>query len=275
MKVKITSSENAYVLDYVAGRTDKLPALTKKNADFIEAVVHLDSNYAKDLEINPPSNGYDPELNIESSNGKYCGSTAYWFNEMKKTNCDFKKCVLGAVIAIDSTNSTHLEAAILGRKSMRDVICRNCKDWHGLVEMLNVPFDSSNHNHIISLLAVKTIAKKDGGARYNISFATKFCAYAAIFLEAQTKYSKYDNIVSGALPTYVKVYLGETKNTREYKINEYQRRKLDDTENYQYRLEVYAKYENAISRILNELSKDSVNLSREEFDHIIWYGLKG
>lgn len=100
MKAEITSNENPYVLDYVAGRTDKLPALTRKNADFIEAVIHLDSNYAKDLEINPPSNGYDPELNVESSNGKYCGSTAYWFNEMKKPNCDFKKCVLGAVISL-------------------------------------------------------------------------------------------------------------------------------------------------------------------------------
>ena len=120
-----------------------------------------------------------------------------------------------------------------------------------------------------------TSTKKDGGARYNISFATKFCAYAAIFLESQIKYSKYDNIVSDALPTYVKVYLGETKNAREYKINEYHRRNLDDAENYQYRLDVYAKYESAISRILNELSKDSIYLSREEFDHIVWYGLKG
>lgn len=275
MSVNIISNSNPYVLDYVADRTDKLPALTRKNANFIEAVVHLDSNYAKDLEINPPSEGYDPEVNAESSNSKYCGSTAYWFEEMKKPNCNFRECVLGAVIAIDSTNSTHLEAAILGRKSMRDVICMNCEDWHGLVEMLNVPFNPTNHNHIISLLTVKTIAKKDGGARYNISFATKFCAYAALFLDAQIKYSKYDNIVSDALPTYVKVYLGETKNAREYKINEYQRRNLDDDGNYQYRLDVYAKYENAISRILNELREDGIYLTREEFDHVVWYGLKG
>lgn len=136
MAVEIITNINPYVLDYVSGRTDKLPASTRKNADFIEAVVHLDSNYAKDLEVNPPSEGYDPEVNAESSNGKYCGSTAYWFEEMKTLNCDFRKCVLGAVIAIDSTNSTHLEAAILGRKSMRDVICRYYSSWQGLVEML-------------------------------------------------------------------------------------------------------------------------------------------
>lgn len=275
MPVSIITNENPYVLDCVDGRTDKLPALTRKNADFIEAVVHLDSNYAKDGEINEPSPGYEPEDNAESSDGMYCGSTAYWFNEMRKPDCNFRRCVLGAVIAIDSTNSTHLEAAILGRKSMRDIICRYCNSYRDLVNMLNIPFTASNHNHLISLLTAKTIAKKDGGARYNISFATKFCAYAAIFLNSQIKYSKYDNIVSDALPVYAKIYLNETKNKREYKINEYQTKELDDEGNYQYRLDVYEKYELTISRILNELRSDKIYLTREEFDHIVWYGLKG
>lgn len=275
MSVEIINNVSPYVLDYIAGITDKLPALTRKNADFIEAVVHLDSNYAKDLEINPPSDRYDPELNAESSKGKYCGSTAYWFNEMKKTNCNFRKCVLGAVIAIDSTNSTHLESSESGRKLMRDVICKNCNGWQELVEMLNVPFEPKNHKHIISLLTAKTTAKKDGGPRYNISFATKFCAYAAIFLNSKIKYSKYDNIVSNALPSYQKVYLNETKKTCEYEICECQTRKLDDDGKYQYRLDVYEKYGNTISKILRKLSLEGIHLSLEEFDHIVWYGLKG
>ncbi len=275
MSVKIVTDKNPYVLDYVSKRLDKLPALTRKNADFIEAVIHLDSNYAKDGEINAPSEGYDPEDDAKISSRKYCGSTAYWFNEMQKQDCNFRRCVLGAVTAIDRTNSTHLEAAILGRKSMRDIICEHCRNYHDLVNLLNVPFTSSNHHHLIALLTAKTIAKKDGGARYNISFATKFCAYAAIYLNSKIKYSKYDNIVSDALPIYSKVYLNETKNAREYKINEYQTKKLDDKGNYQYRLDVYGKYALTISKILNELRADKINLTKEEFDHIIWYGLKG
>jgi hypothetical protein len=273
MKVEIIHSENPYVMDYVAERL-KMPALTRKNADFIEAVVRLDSNYAKDFEIHEPSENYDPEENAESSHGKYCGSTAYWFSELMKTNCNFRKCILGAVIAIDRTNTTHLEASYDGRKTMRNIICDYCNDYHDLVRMLEVPFKRDKHNHLISLLNQKTIAKKDDGARYNISFATKFCTYAAIFLDSQIRYSKYDNIVSDALPTYSKVYLGESKNAREYKINEYQRRNLDDNGNFQYRLDVYGKYESAISRILNELRADGIYLTREEFDHIVWYGLK-
>lgn len=100
-------------MDYIADQNDRIPALTRKNADFIEAVVRLDSNYANDLAITGPDRDYDPEKYAENSNGMYCGSTAYWFEQMKQNN-DFKRNVLGAVIAIDRTNSTHLEACING-----------------------------------------------------------------------------------------------------------------------------------------------------------------
>ena len=49
----------------------KRPALTRKKANFIEAVIHLYPNYAKDSYINEPSVGYDPEVYAESSNGEY------------------------------------------------------------------------------------------------------------------------------------------------------------------------------------------------------------
>lgn len=274
MKVEIIHSENPYVMDYVAERL-KMPALTRKNADFIEAVVRLDSNYAKDFEIHEPSENYDPEENAESSHGKYCGSTVYWFSELMKTNCNFRKCILGAVIAIDGTNTTHLEASYDGRKTMRNIICDCCNDYHDLVRMLEVPFKRDNHNHLISLLNQKTIAKKDDGPRYNISFATKFCSYAAFFLNANASYSKYDNIVSDALPDYVNEYLGLKKNITEYKINEYQRREMNDKENFQYRLDVYEKYSNSIKSILDMLQEKGVIVTKDEFDHIVWYGLKG
>lgn len=274
MAVDIITSENPYILDYLPG-DKKRPALTRKNADFIEAVIHLDSNYAKDYYINEPSVGYDPEIYAESSNGKYCGSTAYWFNEMKTPNCNFRKCVLGAVIAIDSANSTHLEASVSGRKTMRDIICNKCNNYLDLIDMLNTLFKPLNHNHLIALLTTKTISKKDGKIRFNISFATKFCAYASIFLNSKIQYSKYDNIVSDALPYYSEIYLNEHEKQNEYKINDTQRRKLDEEGNFQYRLNVYSDYQKKINRIIEKLKSDGINLTIEEFDHIVWYGLKG
>ena len=54
MAAYIITSENPYILDYLLC-DKKRPALTRKNADFIEAVIRLDSNYAKDSYINEPS----------------------------------------------------------------------------------------------------------------------------------------------------------------------------------------------------------------------------
>lgn len=236
-------------------------------------MIYLDSNYAKDSYINDPPVGYDPKIYAESSNDKYCGSTVYWFNEMKKPNCNFRKCVLGAVIAIDSANSTHLEAAVSGRKTMRDIICKKCNNYLDLIDMLNTPFKLSNHKHLNALLTTKTISKKDGKVRFNISFATKFCAYAHIFLNSKIQYSKYDNIVSSELPYYSEFYFHEAKKLNEYKINDTQRRKLDEEDNFQYRFNVLD-YEKTSNRIIEKLKIDGINLTIEEFDYIVWYGLK-
>ena len=210
--VKAKSYKSPYVLDTIKNN-ESVTALTKKNAEFIEAVVHLDSNYGSDLnKNNKPANGYDPELyddpNKSFSRDKR-GSTAYWFNQTAQGNADFRKCILGAIIAIDSVNSTHLDASqksstdnTTGRKAMRDIICDCCKDFNGLVEKLNQPFDASTPDHLICLLTGGMVSKKDKNHRYNISFATKFCAYAAMFLgsEVKKRYSKYDRVVANALP---------------------------------------------------------------------------
>lgn len=282
LMMKIVKSTNPYELDKVK-TSNGIVALTRKNADFIEAVVRLDSNYGDDMIIKKPSKGYDPESNAQKFSKKNRGSTAYWFDEMQKPGCDFNKCVLGAIISIDITNSTHLEAAyfldqngnkVPCRKRMRDIICAQCSNCHELVDLLNQPFDPKNHNHLISLLTAKTISKRGGKPRYNISFATKLCAYASLFLKANNKYSKYDNIVSDALPKYEEIYLGRKKKTKEYKIEHNKLKNKSDAENYQYRLDVYANYAKTIDDILESLNTTSDSLTEEEFDHIVWYSFK-
>lgn len=42
---------------------------------------------------------------------KYIGSSAYWFKEMEKDDCNFEKCVLGVITVIDRTNAPHLESS--------------------------------------------------------------------------------------------------------------------------------------------------------------------
>ena len=272
---KIEYGNGPYELDYYCCSNKKIPALTRKNADFIEAIVRLDSNYAKDFEASyKPSKDFDPVINCTSSNKKYCGSTAYWFNEMTKQNCDFKRCVLGAVISIDSTNSTHLEASINGRKRMCEIICKYCTNYAELVGMLNVHFNPSNYDHLLSLLTTQFESKK-GGTRFNLSFASKFCSYASKFLESDNSYSKYDNVVSDALPEYVWIYLGEKRKKGEYKINTHKNICINKKEDYKHRLDIFYKYSLDIDRIIKKLSENGININKDEFDHIIWYGTKG
>lgn len=276
--LEIHTVDNPYFLDYILVDGKKIPALTRKNADFIEAVVRLDSNYGKDLEINPPSKSYDPEKNATSAKGLYCGSTKYWFDQLQVNTEEFKKCVLGTVIAIDRTNSTHIESCVNGRKEMRDRICKECSCYEELKSMLEQPYivgDFSDKKHLLEILSegIEQKGKGKNGVRYNLSFASKYCSYAAQFLDADAEYSKYDNVVSKALPIYEKCYLGKTdKKKTEFKISYTQ---MDENEKLQHRLNLYKQYSDCIESILKVLKEDGIELTRDEFDHIIWYGLKG
>lgn len=267
--VKIISSKNPYILDYIADQHENVPALTRKNADFIEAVVRLDSNYANDLAITKPDHGFDPEEHAGNSNGMYCGSTAYWFDQMQN-NSDFRRNVLGAVIAIDRTNSTHLEACANGRIEMRNIICGCCNNYRDLIDKLNDRFSSDNHNHMIALLTQPIQSKGKEGKRYNLSFATKFCSYASTFLNASRHYSKYDNVVSAALPMYGRIYLGMNIPKGAFKIIPHPKE-----DKFEHRLKVYEKYAGCIEKIIAKLQSDNINISKDELDHIIWYGYKG
>ena len=145
--ISIVKSDNPYVLDCIEGK-NTMPALTRKNADFIEAVVRLDSNYAKDILYNPPSDGYDPEMNVSDSGGKFCGSSEYWFKEMMKEP-EYYRCLLGAVIAVDTTNSTHLEACLNGRKTVCDIIYKCAPNVESLIDKHNEPIKPNNKNQLI------------------------------------------------------------------------------------------------------------------------------
>ncbi len=266
MNPTIIHSNNPYVMDYLDAKKP-MPALTRKNADFTEAIVGLDSNYAKDSKPIPPDDTFDPEVNASNADKKFCGTTAYWFSEMTKSDFDFHKCLLGAIISIDTTNSTHLEAAENGRKEMRDRIVRHYHDLSGLKSTLSKPYNGEA-DHPLAVLTDGIKAKGKDGIRYNISFASKFCSYACAYLDLGNSYSKYDNVVSDALPEYVKAYLGRKVDKREYKVRQNVKNR------YEHILEVYKKYAAAIEEILSVLGDDN-RMTKDEFDHIVWYGYKG
>ncbi len=259
---------NPYLLDRLANKPVLL-ALTRKNADYISSIIN---NFSDESRIKAPSKNFDPEKNCSSADGMYCGSMAYWFEEMKndKTNSNFEKNVLGAVIAIDSFNKTHLESCKDGRKEMCDRICHACSDLNGLMAKLNESFNSKNSEHLISILTREIDAKKQDQKRFNLSFATKFCSYASFFLATKATYSIYDSIVSEYLPEYVREYLGKQVPKSSYKIPTASK----GTDPLNLRLEIYEDYSKMIEDILGCLRISNIRINKRELDHIIWYNSK-
>ncbi len=217
-----------------------LVKLTPRNVAIAEAMIRTDSKYAKT---------WNPE---EGPSNNYPGSTAFWMTELKNYLFDrseySKKDILReGIAAIDRENSTHLNADRIGRTIVLDRLMGLTNNE--LIRCLRHPKETGYR--LIKLIAEKTTEEK--GGRTNLSFASKFCHYACFFLfvgeKEQDNYSIYDNVVRKALPKYLKAY--ELPN---------------------YNLSFYEEYQAAIDAIR---AHDQYSISRNGFDHLIWYSSKG
>lgn len=219
-----------------------LVKLTKDNVARVEAMIANDSDYLKEREILPPK-------------GKYNGSNAYWIMKLKedldnkRTAFPDKEIVEKVVSAIDRSNSTHLNADGKGREKITERICKFSK--RDLIECLKNPDGTK-------LKLLQEIAKKTRGekGRKNLSFASKFCQEVCFHLfkgtEYQDNYSKYDAIVRNCIPLYAAYYGIECE-----------KKKLEG--NYEY-------YRTMIDTIIK---KSGGKISRNGFDHLLWYYFKG
>jgi len=110
--------------------------------------------------------------------------------------------------------------------------------------------------HLIKELSKTTHPKgQKYKARMNLSFASKFCHYACFYLfegkKAQDNYSIYDNIVRKVLPRYCG-HFGVV------------RQRLMDKD--------YVTYQETIDAIIKA---SGGHVSRNGFDHLLWYYFKG
>ena len=228
--------------------TDDLVALTSDNVARVEAMISSDSNYLKS------------EDKTAEPHGSYGGSTAFWMSELKKylisgsekSKYSYKEVVLEAVSAVDRENNTHINADGVGRNELSDRIASLLKD--DLVTLLK---DPAPEYKLVSILSKKThpLGNKMR-ARENYSFATKFCHYACMYVfegsKEQDNFSIYDYVISSVLPLYITKYL---------KISS---KKSD-----------FLKYGEYIDIIDKIIKKSGGKISRNGFDHILWYYYKG
>lgn len=225
-------------------KNTELVALTLDNVAKVEAMIQNDAAYLNSGNINFSENG---------------GSTAYWMRKLRnyinsnhKDKNHYREIIFNAVCAVDRDNSTHINADGIGRDEITNRICR--LSLKKLIDYLQRPHKTKYK--LFEIIAEQTTPKdKKYKPRINKSFASKFCHYACFYLfenkPEQDNYSIYDSVVKKALPLYAKHY--------DIKIKEYN-------------LEDYVDYSKIIEKIL-EMSGN--NISKNGFDHLLWYYFKG
>lgn len=219
--------------------------LSKNNVAIAEAMIRNDSDY----------------IVMYDTSAK--GSGAYWLSKLKEVyeaekrgkktkESEVKEIIENAVVSIDIENSTHLNADKVGRKEISARILKVYKAGK-LFDLLKNP---GEEYALLNIIAEKTNPNdKCIHGRTNLSFASKFCHYASFFIfegkKEQDNYSIWDSILRKAIPLYLDYY---DMNLKEYNLMN------------------YCDYQRAIADII---VKSGERISRNGFDHLLWYYYKG
>ncbi|MCR5591277.1 MAG: hypothetical protein K6F73_07050 [Lachnospiraceae bacterium] len=220
--------------------------LTKENVAHVEAMIRYNSSYRKAFDKNAE----------DSSAHHFVSLKAVLIEKKKVSDTEYREIVHNVVRALDRENSTHLKADGDGINTITDRIC-GIKRQADLVRYLKDP--KGTNYKLLRILETKTepTGESQKGnkrvGRRNPSFASKFCHYACYYLfegeKEQDNYSIYDSVIKKALPRYMEAY-GVAKQD------------LTD----------YYTYQKVIDEII---SKSKSGISRNGFDHLIWYCYKG
>lgn len=236
--------------DLEDGNGIELVKLTHENVAKVEAMIRNDSSYKKSFDENA------------CPKGAYEGSTAYWMTKLKsiiegkENNLTYEDIIPKVVSSIDRENSTHLNTDGCGRQVISERIIKLCKEDKLIDSLKNGDLE------VFKVIQEKTNPINNGDKKYkgreNTSFASKFCHYACFFLfeddELRDKYSIYDKVISSVLPYYMEMY------------------QVDNSES----LKDYSYYCKVIDLIREKATpKNKTPISRNGFDHLLWYYHKG
>ncbi|MDR0933025.1 MAG: hypothetical protein LBM70_08425 [Victivallales bacterium] len=238
----------------------RLPKLSRDNVAKVEAMFKHDQKYSRSSDPNAGP----------ADKPKYSGSVAYWMKELtdalksNKSEVEIHKAIEEAVVSVDRDNSTHLDADKTseyngGRKELTERIF-NVKEH--LRYYLEKPVESDFE--LIKIISEKTSAPDPKRSRENLSFASKFCHYACFYMfegePEQDNYSILDSVVIKVLPDYIE-YFGVKKSDFTSSSSNFKGKK------YEY----YKIYQKTIDEIIE---KSGGEISRNGFDHLLWYYFK-
>ena len=208
--------------------------LTEDNATKIEALIRFNPRYGK-------------TTNEENDKCAMSLIKELKTNERLYNNREHIRNIIGRINAENSTRMSRNDMDEL-TKRIRRVISKN-----DLIRMLK---NDNKKYELINLLAKET--KQDKHA--NFSFATKFCHYMCLHLlegEYQDNYSIYDNNVIKTISEY----------TDNQKIIPSYKKSMKESP-----AEYYMCFQKIIDEILEKKAHNRI--SRNAFDHIMWYYTK-
>ncbi len=224
---------------------DGLVVLSRENVAKVEFMIRIDSSYRKSCDRKAVPRG------------NYRGSSAYWFSQLsdildgteRSTNGYDRNRIINEIVgAIDRENSTRLTTDGVGRTEMSNRLL--ALHFDDILSMLKNTEDMPLYYLLCEETKPTDVKYK---ARRNPSFASKFCHYACFYLfegqKEQDNYSIYDRVIRKVLPQYAEKYKVE---------------KVDLTD--------YRKYMKTIDAIIE---KSDAEISRNGFDHLLWYFHKG
>lgn len=239
--------KNKYLLATEEFDGMQIVKLTTDNVARVEAMIMTDSGYAKSGDVSA--------CPTYKKNGEedYSGSTAYWMTRLRqelegKSANDLRNIISHAVIAVDKENSTHINSDGVGREQLTNRIFSRASSLKEILSSVENGLD-----FIEEVAAVTTDVDDEHRARTNLSFASKFAHYACFYLfdeddPRRDNFSIYDYVLNKALPIYIKKF-----NLPSYNPNSYR------------------SYYKCIAEIIKCCGED---LSRNGFDHLIWYYYK-
>lgn len=236
---KISNNVNPYEFDLDC---NGFPALTEKNFLFVKALIENDSNYRA-----PNDKPKNYKLLLESS--------------FPKTY----EQILLVVTLIDKYDSTHLSSEGRNFKTYnkgREITAKKIEDLTvnfnlkeklltGCTEPIHLIANAVNESHY------KSLGTYEG--KYNISFATKYCAYVSLYSLTDDKYCIYDRVLGEILPYYAKMYSNED-------IKKVTIKNQNDYNDYKMRIDKI---------MCSAAEKTGYKASYKQFDDLLWYYFKG
>lgn len=248
----VIKKDKPYEFDFDA---NGVLALTGENVERIRFLIENDSSYRTDTSA-------EETKDIKDLCKKYQ-------SEGVLTNNERRKLIKSLVTSIDKANSTHQASegpggGGNGREKTAEYISNK-------IENLEKRLEAGDPS------LVDDIADKSIDGRYTFSFASKFCTYAARELyPGEDKYSIYDKVVRTALPYYSCVYLGEEMRLWRGRCikdpySKFGDKKFKNEDEWKYK-----RYSDLIGEIIKaNKMKTGYEISRENFDNLLWYYFKG